>query len=235
MKYNKLIFCFALLIFISLLLICGHSIRAELNQDIFGDIVKDTQSNVVETGVNISFINNGNCKNVSNGIIKNIKGSGVKNLYSTVTLDDGLGYCIEFKNSNISGYIEASVLDKDKVKVDIVEEEKVNNNNLNNIEETILGKDFNCNNLQCYKYLKAKSKIKKIKNIDEKVKKILSSIRAENIKTVKLNKNLSTTAYTKKFNYIRDGNRKVDFNYSVCKYENGNFIIVGTPIIPITY
>lgn len=235
MKYNKLIFCFALLMFISLIFICGHSIKAELDQDIFSEILKYSHSNVVQTGVNISFVKSGNYKSISRNIIKNIKGSIGSNLCDKITSDDGLEYCVEFKNSNISGYLEANRLDGNEVKVDVALQEKTSNNDINSLEEAVISNKSNCNRLQCYKYLKAKSKMKNVYNIDEKVKKVLNSIKAENIKTVKLNKNLSTTAYTKKFNYIQDGNRKVDFNYSVCKYETGNFIIVGTPIIPITY
>lgn len=238
MKYNKLIFCLALLTFISLIFICGHSIKAKSNYGIFDDILKDTNSKVVEAGANISFEDKGNYKDVCNNIVQNVQNKNSlkeKKIYRKAVLDDGCNYCIEFKTSKMSGYVESNKLEGDWVKVNIVVKESTSDNDLENIEKILTEINSQGSCLQCYKYLKAKSKMKNLKNIDKKIKKILNSIGTQNIKTVELNKNLSTTAYTKRFNYIQDGSRKIDFNYSVCKDNEENFIIVGTPIIPITY
>lgn len=232
MKHNKSIFCLALLIFILLIFICGHSIEAKTDYDIFDDILRNTNSEVIETGANISFEDNKNYKNVCNNIVQNVQN---KNSYSKVVLDDGCNYCIEFKTLKSSGYVESNKLEGNKAKVNIVVKENTHDNDLKNIEKKLMKNNSGYSYLRCYKYLKAKSKMKDLNNIDVKIKNILNSIGTENIKTVVLNKNLSTTAYTKKFNYIQDGNRKIDFNYSVCKDGNENSIIIGTPIIPITY
>ncbi|PJI09159.1 MULTISPECIES: YwmB family TATA-box binding protein [Clostridium] len=238
MKHNKSIFCLALLIFILLIFICGHSIEAKTDYDIFSDILRNTNSEVIETGANISFEDNKNYKNVCNNIVQNVQNKNSlkeKKVYSKVVLDDGRNYCVKFKTLKMSGYVESNKLENNRARVNIVVKENTRDNDLKDIEKKLMRSSSTCSYLQCYKYLKAKSKMKNLKNIDVKVKKILSSIGTQNIKTVVLNKNLSTTAYTKRFNYIQDGDRKIDLNYSICKDGDESSIIIGTPIIPITY
>jgi len=55
------------------------------------------------------------------------------------------------------------------------------------------------------------------------------------IETVSINNGLSTVAYTKEYDEKVTNNKLIDFNYAVCNYSSGRYIIIGTPEIITTY
>jgi hypothetical protein len=81
----------------------------------------------------------------------------------------------------------------------------------------------------------ADESIEDIYEVNEKIIKLLESHSTKNIETVNINNGLSTVAYTKNYDAMVNNNKLIDFNYAVCNYSSGSYIIIGTPEIIITY
>jgi hypothetical protein len=58
---------------------------------------------------------------------------------------------------------------------------------------------------------------------------------ASNIGTVEIDNGYSTVAYTRKYPVMKNDGKWIDFNYAVCSYSSGNYVIIGTPVIITTY
>ncbi len=156
-------------------------------------------------------------------------------LENCVTISNDKVYCREFEKNNIYGYIE-SIEDSNGSKISIFMRELNPKENVNDIEtklrKTIGKKAIDIN---IYKYLKAKSSIKSTKLVQNKIIGYLKGIGTENISTVNINEGYSTMAYTKNFASISDDGKYEDFNYAVLNEFDQNYIILGTPVIDISY
>lgn len=153
-------------------------------------------------------------------------------LENYITIDKDNVYCREFQKGNIYGYIESRE-DNNGSKISIFMRELTPNENVKDSETKVkkaIGKK--AIDIKIYKYLKAKTLIKSVKLTQNKITNYLKDIGTENISTVNLNEGYSTVAYTKKFINIWDNGKYEDFNYAVL---NQNYIILGTPIIDISY
>ena len=70
---------------------------------------------------------------------------------------------------------------------------------------------------------------------NDRIIKVLISHGAKNIDTVSINNGLRTVPYTPKYDEVKINNKLIDFNYAVCNYSCGRYIIIGTPEIITTY
>jgi len=156
-------------------------------------------------------------------------------LENCITINKDKVYCREFQKGNIYGYIESRE-DNNGSKISIFMRELAPKENINDIEAKVknaIGKK--ANDINIYKYLKAKTSVKSVKSIQNRITKYLKDLGAENISTVNINEGYSTMAYTKKFMNILDNGKYEDFNYVVLNQSDQNYIILGTPIIDISY
>ncbi|MFL0250480.1 hypothetical protein ACJDT4_08610 [Clostridium neuense] len=202
-------------------------ISAETNEDYLNNALKRTNSTIEEIGVDTKYNTNTNGKKECKTWLEVMKFNNKR-----ITIDDGKNYCVEFNNKQLSGYIESI---KKASNYDILIHVKLltDKNIINELKRKVI-KPINYKSVS-YIYIKAKSKIKNINIINNNIKSYFIKKRAKNLKTTRMNKILSTTLYTGKYDYIFDDNKKVDLNYAVCKYNDGNYVIIGTPILNINY
>jgi len=222
-------------------------INAQEGVNLFDEILLVSKSKVVEYGLKTSFMTKENPKVICNNLIKSL---GLNNKeIKIVRSEDEYSYCIEFSGVNIEGYIEGITSNNDDLKNDnennitINISKKMSENGLvllkNKVKDSIgrRGK-----NIKSFEYLKAKIDgdsssfaVDDINGVNDAIIKILKSRGAKNIDTVSLNNGLSTIAYTKKYDEELINNKLIDFNYAICNYSSGRYIIIGTPEIIITY
>lgn len=265
MKFKKISTCF-LVFFITIFMV---SITfGEDRKDIFQNIVSETNGNIVENGMNISYKvkNEGknecvnwlklmnlydknekqseNCNYTYNDLLNgendiNLESiNKTKNTYkleNTVTINRSDMYSREFQKGNISGYIESKKYDNN-TQIYIFIREVYPKEDINSIEKKVKKiSGINGCNISVHKYIKIKSSIKDIKLIQSGIIKYLKNIGSENIDTVHINEGFSTVAYTKQYDPIVDNGKYIDLNFAVINESKQNFIILGTPMVDITY
>jgi hypothetical protein len=233
----------ALLCIVLSLIILQINIRlsnAQEEVNLFDEILLATKSKTVEYGLKTCFETQEEPKGVCNYLIQNLGLNNKEIKISSSKNEDS--YCIEFSGENIQGYIEAlKYNNEDVITINI---SKIGNENglvllKNKVSESIghRGED-----IKYFQYLKAEMQenekdveIEDIYDVNERIIKILKSHGTENIETVNINNGLSTIAYTKKYDEKVNNNKLIDFNYAVCNYSSGRYIIIGTPEIITTY
>lgn len=206
--------------------------KAQKNIDLFNDILMITNSSTVEYGITSTFNIEENNDDVINCILKKF------NFYDKLNkreLKNAKGYCIEFGDNNTNGYIETIRYENHNViTVNIVKEDSENNMEdlKTKLQECLKDKKINA---KYFQYLKAKAASKDIEDINNKILTLLKSHRAANVNTINLENGYSTTAYTKQYDSIQSDSKMIDFNYAVCKYSSGSYVIIGTPELIVTY
>lgn len=205
---------------------------AKKSTDLFNEILVITNSTTIEYGIASTFKIEENDESITDYILKEL---GFDHDFNRKELKNKKGYCIEFGDSNINGYIETIRYENHNiVTVNIVK--KDNQNNLEDLKNKLQGclKDKKIN-AKYFQYLKAKAESKDIESINNQILTLLKSHRVVNINTVSLENGYSTTAYTKNYDSIQSDSKTIDFNYAVCKYSSGSYVIIGTPELIVTY
>lgn len=158
-----------------------------------------------------------------------------ENIKNKVTINNDKVYCREFQNGYIYGYIE-SRKDGDINRISIFIRKISKESNWSNLEKQVkMSINSKANNITSYKYIKAKVSKDGVEITQNKIENYLKDIGSKNISTVKVNTGFSSVAYTNKYTPISDNGKLIDFNYAVIKSFDGVYIILGTPIIDITY
>lgn len=201
--------------------------NAETSTNYLSNALKNTNSTIEEIGLNTSYKTNRDgkreCKEWLNGM--NLSNKMIK-------VDNREKYFVDFTDKNTSGYIE-SVKENNCYDISIYVKSLTDKNNISELKRKVT-KAINFKNT-CYMYIKAKSNMKDIRQISDKMQAYFVKNGAKNLKSTKIKNILGTTMYTGKYDYIFDNNKKIDLNYAVCKYSDGNHIIIGTPILNINY
>ena len=208
--------------------------------NIFDEILLQTNSKTSEYGLTTVFNTREDRGQICNYLINNLKLNGKAVKLNVSKNNDS--YCIDFSGVNTQGYIEARKND-DVNDITINISRVSDENGLIPLKSKVSASISNRgNNIEYFQYLKAKIgtgssnvKIKDIYGINEIILKILKSHGTENIATVHLNNGLSTVAYTGQYDEKVINNKLIDFNYAVCNYSSGNYIVIGTPEIITTY
>lgn len=224
---RKKFFVAILLILLAIINFSVIKTNAEISDEYLNDALKNTNSTIEEIGLSTNYKTNNNGKKECDMWIKDM---GLIN--KRVTTYNSNSYCVEFNYNNISGYIE-SIKKTNYYDISINVKLFTNENKINELKRKVT-KPIKYKSV-CYEYIKAKSKIKDFNKINYNIKKFFIKNGAKNLETTRMNNILSTTMYTGKYDYVFDDNKKVDLNYAVCKYDNGNYIIIGTPILNINY
>jgi len=214
--------------------------NAEDKVNLFDEILLQTKSKTVEYGLKTSFITDEDPKEVCKNLIGSLELNNSEIKLNIVENKDS--YCIDFSGENVEGYIEALKYNNDEVvTINISKIDEENNLQLlkNKVSNSI---GYRGENIKYFQYLKARildssvnEGIEHIYSINEKIIRILKTYGTENIETVNINNGLSTVAYTKKYDQKVNNNKLIDFNYAVCNYSSGRYIIIGTPEIITTY
>lgn len=220
---------FASMILILLVIINFRFIKtnAQVSEEYLNNALKNTSSNIEEIGLSTNYKTNNDGKKECDRLIKDMSVND-----SRVTSNNNNSYCVEFNDNNTSGYIESI---KKSTYYDISINIKIftDKNKINELKRKVT-ESIKCKSI-CYIYIKAKSKMKNINEISRNIKNYFTQKGARNLKTTKMNNILSTTMYTGRYDYIFDDNERVDLNCAVCRYDTGNYIIIGTPILNINY
>lgn len=208
--------------------------------NLFDEILLQTKSKTVEYGLKTCFKTGEEPKQFCDYLIKYLELNNKKSKLSIHENEDS--YCIEFSGENVEGYIEAL---KGRNENDItINISKIGNENglvsLKNKVSASIG--YKGKNIKYFQYLKAKIeensasvKTEDIYSVNNRIIKVLKSQGTYNIETVSINNGLSTIAYTKKYDELVINKKLIDFNYAVCNYSSGRYIIIGTPEIITTY
>ncbi|MCJ7691332.1 MAG: YwmB family TATA-box binding protein [Clostridiaceae bacterium] len=206
--------------------------------NLFDEILLETKGEISEYGLQVNFETREVPKEVCNYLFQTLDLDN-KEIKSRIFENED-SYSIEFSGGNLKGYIQAlKNNNKDVITVNI---SKVGNENglvsLKNKFNVNIG--YRGENIKYYQYLKAKisedsESVEDIYSVNESIIKILKSHGTKNIETVSINSGLSTVAYTKNYDVVVNNNKLIDFNYAVCNYSSGRYIIIGTPEIITTY
>lgn len=213
--------------------------NAQEEVNLFDEILIETKSKTVEFGLKATFKTEEEPKNLCNYLIKNLE------FYNEIKLNiyenDDL-YGIEFSSENFQGYIETIIYNnEDFITINI--SKIANENGLESLKNKV-SKSIGSRgqSIKYFQYLKAKiienvgnTGKDSIYNVNQNIIKILKTHGTENIETVNINNGLSTIAYTKKYSSKVNNNKLIDFNYAICNYSSGSYIIIGTPEIITTY
>ncbi|MGV8980050.1 YwmB family TATA-box binding protein [Clostridium sp.] len=237
-RKNITLLCIVLCLIILQVNVRISNAKDKLN--LFDEILIQTKSKTVEYGLKTTFKTLENPKEVCNNLIDELElnNSGIKlNIASNVN-----SYCIDFLGENIKGYIEALKYNNEEI-VTINISEIGNENGLKSLKNKVSNSiGYRGKDIKYFQYLKAKFEndsnnlgVENINVVNEKIINVLKSHGTENIETVKINNGLSTVAYTKRYDEKVNNNKLIDFNYAVCNYSSGSYIIIGTPEIIISY
>jgi len=214
--------------------------NAQEKSNLFDEILLQTKSKTVEYGLKTCFKSREDRKEICNYLVQvlELNHKGIKSNSS----ENENAYCIEFSGKNVEGYVEA--LKNENANDITVNISRVGNENgLVSLKNKVsAGIGNRGKNIKYFQYLKAKignntenSKVDDIYVINKKIIKILKVYGTENIETVSINNGLSTVAYTRGYDEMVSNNKLIDFNYAVCNYSSGRYIIIGTPEIITTY
>jgi len=233
----------ALLCIVLSLIILQVNVRisnAQEEVNLFDEILLQTKSKTVEYGLKTCFDTKEGSKEICNYLIKDLELSN-KEIKLNISENKG-SYCIEFTGENVEGYIEALKYKSDNA-ITINISKSGSENELVSLKNKVsTGIGHRGTNIKYYQYLKAKlgtdtqnGVAKSSYGVNETIIKILKSRGAKNIETVNINNGLSTIAYTQKYDALLINNELIDFNYAVCNYSSGRYVIIGTPQIITTY
>jgi hypothetical protein len=226
-------YIFSLLLFIFIILCFNTRLYAAgSNKTIFDDIVTKTGSSIVEYGVTTSFQTSEDGAKVCSLILSNMNlGKEVK---STSFTSESL-YRLDFQSGTSSGYVE-SVPDAG---ANIIKLHVIRTEDKDNLQE--LSAKVKKAIVSFYKkpklflYLKAKTPEFDNAKTNRTIVSLLKNGGTIDIDTVNLGKSFSTVCYSGRFEPTMISGKLIDFNFAVCSYTSGNYIIMGTPEILETY
>ncbi|MEK6266740.1 MAG: YwmB family TATA-box binding protein [Clostridium sp.] len=218
----------------------GSFSYAQEKIDLFDEILIQTKGETLEYGLRVKFETREQPREECNYLFQTLEFNNKK--IKTEIFEDKDSYSIEFSGENLKGYIKAlKNNNKDVITINISEVGKENGlvSLKNKVNDSILNRG---KNIKYYKYLKAKisddsvsGNVEDIYSVNENIIKILESHGTKNIETVSINNGLGTVAYTQNYDVVVNNNKLIDFNYAVCNYSSGRYIIIGTPEIITNY
>jgi hypothetical protein len=230
MKKNFLILFFLYIIF------AGSSVNSVSLKETYSGvsfieaIVNEVEGTVEEYGYKISFTTE------EMGEIECVELLDKLNIKGDIDIfKEANRYSIRFKSKEYKGYILHTNYDNtNTITLEIFEQISglYLDNLIQKVNEAIpeVKKD-----VKQYLYVKCRLEHKDILSANEVIKELLIKNGGTNIETVDLGSSLSTTAYTGYYDRMKIGNRFKDLNYAICSYETGNYLIIGTPIILLSY
>lgn len=196
----------------------NSNVNAE-NYEIINNVSRLSNGIFVTMGVKAEFENSINNDEDIGKIIKKLK--------EKFTVEEEVKkqtcYSVSFKSKDIVGYIERTK-NVNKNRYIICIEKNSNKNYLMELQRMILNiTSKNEKDLKLSMYIKSKLINSDIGKVNEEIIQKLKHESINRIDTVKYNNGYSNIVY------IQNGNEKNSVNFIVCKYDSGNYLIVGTP------
>ncbi|KAJ48767.1 hypothetical protein BD780_004060 [Clostridium tetanomorphum] len=229
MKIKKIIFLIIAII-LGVSFIGRSKGSVTLTGSVFDYILRDTKGEVIEFGLITNFKHQKEGEQACKYVLENLKISP-KN-YSNILKNKKI-YSVEFNNEKLEGYIQSTKYDEYNV-LTLNIKEKSRTNELDKLEQKVK-KSLGNRDVSFFKYVKAKIDDRDLEKENKKIMTLLRNIGGQEIQTVKLDNGFSTIANINKYTPVNVNGRLVDFNYAVCSYYSGNYIIMGTPEILISY
>ncbi|KEH98360.1 YwmB family TATA-box binding protein [Clostridium botulinum] len=203
------------------------------NIDYFEKFINTTGSKVIEYGVNTKFETTINGQELFSCFKDRIPIIGYLKLN---TYENKGNYHMEFKNSNIKGYILIqSLKEKSYVTINIIKTD--NTNKLSKLQSQVreLKEGLSKKEGIYYQYLKAKLPDNDLSKVNNNLISLLKNTGAINVDSVEINDGFSTCAYTTQYEPKRNNGKLMDLNYALSNYSSGAYITIATPEIITTY
>ncbi|WP_315116584.1 YwmB family TATA-box binding protein [uncultured Clostridium sp.] len=204
--------------------------KAKNSEEFLTKIVNEVEGNIQECGVKASFISYDDGKETVEAILKNLK---FEKSYCTNINENEKIYSVEIIGDSISGHVQST--NYENYKIIVVDLVKVTEKDESyQLEETIKNA-IGSKSASYFKYIKARLHTNDLMDKNNKIMALLKRNNAQNIESIKIHNGYSTIAYTKQFDHITIGGKFVDLNYALCSYYSGNYLIIGTPEILVSY
>lgn len=219
---------------ISILILLVFSNISAKGKDIkiFEDIIQLNNGSIEEVGVRASFSIDDYGKEAMEKIFTELNIKDIETF--EFTKDHGNDY-LNFSGKNVSGTIE-NIKEETGSLIILNIIEKTSTNNMEVIKENISKSMKNINkNIQYSYYIKSKIASIDISDTNRKILNYLKDIGSTNLDSIEISNGYSTVGYTKYFDAIDNGGEPIDFNYAVVTYPSGTYILLGTPIIMVSY
>lgn len=221
-----------IILMINFIFINGSAYPEDNNIDLIESILNRTNGQIEEYGVKTSFEADGNGEDICVDILKKMELSEKSKIN---VLKNNEMYCLEFNKDDTTGYIESINFDNHNV-VTVNITKKNSTNGLKELKKEIEdATNSRTKNQKVFQYIKAKIPNSDISNVNDDVVNILRKDKAKNIDTVNISNGYSTVAYTKNYEPMKNNGKLMDFNFAVCRYSSGNYLIIGTPVITTNY
>ncbi|WP_291579323.1 hypothetical protein [Clostridium sp. UBA6640] len=206
--------------------------QAKERVDVFNEVLSITNSKIVEASITTTFKSNKDYDYYYKNLLLLLRE------YTTSmeekTIYDNSNYR-EFKFDNIYGYIE-KVCYKDETLITINLVEKTNENKLEDLKG-VLDKILleHAYNVQYYLQIKSMLEENDLETVNCSIINALENRKTTGLSTVNLNNGYSTICNTKNYIAKRVNDELIDFQFAVVRYSSGNYLIMGTPEITLTF
>jgi hypothetical protein len=231
--YSKLLIM--VMFTLSILIIRDETFYGKNKEDMFNEILNNVNASTEEYVVEGKFYSQGSKKDIYNKIVANIEKT-MGQVYGEVNED--LSFKIDYNQGEYDGSISIADYGKGydvilrisicKFNLDVKEEESIRNK----IKEIL--SPIN-SNVEYSLYVKSKILSGTIDETRDVVLKQLNLNKAQNIDEVKINNGYSIISNTNLYEKEIILGEEIDFNCAIVRYSSGCYLIMGTPVIRITY
>ncbi len=233
MSYKKVLFI--LFIIMSSVFLCFNSIY-EVNVsspfkgqiDLFQKVLDNTEGEYLEQGIIITF-NKEVYRDMSYQELEKVLKEQL--IYSEIINKESEG--IEFQNKYLKGTIKEQA---EEFTLNIIFPYKQEYEEVKAMADSIISTFKNrYKDLSYSQYMKIALKGDDTKFYADIIEGLLNKLGSKNLKQININCGISGTALTGIYRPISVNNQDIDFNYAICKYESGTYMIIGTPVISCAY
>jgi aldehyde:ferredoxin oxidoreductase len=218
-------------IFVSIsILVIGYSFFNNRRKDLFSEILKATNSEIVEFGIRASFRTNIKEEIILRRLLKEFS---FEDLNTLKDIMEDKHYNKNFGNNFANGHIQIEKENNENVIIIDVKSSKYDINHLKNKISTVA--DNKAVRVKYWPYIKARTSNENMEYLNEQIIQILKNRDIKDIDSIKIENGYSTVAYTRLYDAIENGGRLMDFNYAVTSYSSGNYIILASPLITFNY
>ena len=231
--YSKLLIM--IMFTLSILVIRDEIFYGNIKEDMFSEILDNVNASTEEYVVEGRFYSQDSKKDIYKMIVANIEKT-MGQVYQEVNED--LSFKIDYNQGEYDGSISIADYAEGydvilrisicKSNLDIKEEESIRNK----IKEIL--SPIN-SNVEYSLYVKSKILSGTMDETRDVVLKQLNLNKAQNIDEVKINNGYSIIGNTNLYDKQIILGKEIDFNCAIVRYSSGCYLIMGTPVIGVTY
>ncbi|MFR1709871.1 MAG: hypothetical protein ACLSV2_13345 [Clostridium sp.] len=231
--YSKLLIM--IMLTLSVLIIRDETFYGKSKEDMFSEILNNVDSSLEEYVVEGKFYSQDDKENIYKNIITNTEKT-MGQVYQEVNED--LSFKIDYNDKEYDGSVSIADCSEGyevilrisicKSNLDI-EEEKIIRSKIKEILSPINSR------MEYSLYVKSKILSSTIDETRDVVLQQLDLNNAQNIDEVKINNGYSIISNTNLYDKAIILGKEIDFNCAIVRYSSGCYLIMGTPVIRITY